>query len=67
MNRQTLEEPTTSTDEDFENDEDLEDDPNEPEVIWDMEEIAKASADYKAGLLKTVSWEDLKAKLHVED
>jgi len=67
MNPQTLEEPTISTNEDLEIDEDLEDDPNEPEVIWNMETFARATADRKAGRLETVSLEDFMPELHVED
>jgi len=67
MNRQTLEEPTISTNEDLEIDEDLEDDPNEPEIIWNMEEIAQISADIDAGLIKLIPWEQVKTKLHATD
>jgi len=63
MNRQkTLEEPTTSAEW-----EELIDDPNEPEVIVDMEAVAQASADYDAGLIELTPWEQVKAKLHARN
>jgi len=57
---QTLEKPKVSVEEDI-------DDPNEPEVIWDMEAIAQATADRKAGRIKTIPWEQVRAEIHAQD
>jgi hypothetical protein len=42
-------------------DEELVDDPNEPDVVWDMKAVAQASEDYEAGLIELIPWEQVKA------
>jgi len=59
----TLEELLTPAETDLE---ELVDDPKHNE-IWDMEAIAKETADYEAGLIELIPWEQIKTELHAKD
>ena len=47
-------------------DEELVDDPNEPDVIWDMEAVAQASADYEAGRIEATPWREVLGDLDTD-